>query len=87
MTTLPTAVALTTDQVKRFAAITDKQTAVQGWLKQITDQAERRLEELAGQSRELWQELQAEHKLDLEHVAYSLDETGQKIVPRQVRFT
>lgn len=86
MTALPTPVTLTPDQAKRFAAITDKQTAIEGWAKTMTQQAERRLEELAAESRALWQELSAEHNLDLEHVAYSLDQTGTQIVPRQVRL-
>lgn len=86
-TTLPTEVKITPEQAKRFASLNDKQTAVQAWVKAVTEQGERRLEELAGEGRKLWQEVAADYKLDLEHVAYTIDETGTKLVPRQVRLS
>jgi len=83
---LPKPVNITPEQTRRFRSIMDRQTAIQQWVKAVTDQAESRLAELQTQSRELWQELQAEHALDLNHVAYTISDDGTQIVPRQVQL-
>ena len=83
---LPQKIKLKPEQAKALGEIRDRQLAIQQFVQMISQQGESRLKEIAADARSVWTQLAAEHGLDLQHVNYELDETGELIEPVAMRL-
>jgi hypothetical protein len=84
---LPQKIKLDGDLAKRLKKLNDKQVAVQSFVQMIARQGEERIAELTAEGRQVWQDVAARYKIDLDRVQWNLDNDGETIVPVGMRLT
>jgi hypothetical protein len=84
---LPQKIKLDGDLSKRLKKLNDKQLAIQQFVGLVTRQGEERIAELTAEGRQVWQDVAARYKIDLDRVQWNLDSDGETIVPVGMRLT
>jgi hypothetical protein len=70
----------------RVRDLNDKTAGIQRMMQMFVETGERRIAELQGQGRKLFEELSEKYGLDLNHVVYQPSLDGTKLIPTHVNL-
>lgn len=73
-------IKLNPTQSQRFRKLADAEQGIRSFIQNVVRQGEERLASISGEGRELWREVQAEYKLDLDRVQYAPDAAFENLV-------
>ena len=82
--TLPETVIITPEELASLTKLDTQRESVAAFVQQVVTAGERRNTELLEQGKAVWEGLAVKYKLDLQHVAYGVEDG--KLVPKQVRL-
>ena len=82
----PTEVMIDEDDQKQLAKLHDRQVAIKNFVDTITRQGEAAFMEIQREGREIWTKLAQKYELDLEKATYDLDQSGTKLVLKQIIY-
>lgn len=83
---LPEKVKLDAKDATALKQLGDKQRAVADFVQLISQQGEKRLAELQGQTNDFWTMAKNKYNLPLETVNYTLDNDGEHIIPISMKL-
>ncbi len=80
------AIDLEPEDQARMRDLNDKTAGVQRMIQMFVESGERRIAELQGQGRVLFEDLGKKYNLDLNHVVYQPSVDGKQLVPTMVNL-